>query len=140
VRLLIIGGTLFLGRRLVESALARGHHVTTFTRGRHNPGIHTDVEVLRGDRNSDVSALNGRLWDAVVDTCGYVPVGVTRVIRRDWPRTTRSLHVHLERIGLCRASADRRRRTRAARDVDRGSVEGSGRDGDRRACNGPHVW
>jgi len=78
--MLIIGGTLFLGRRLVEAALARGHQVTTFTRGRHNPGIHTDVEVLRGDRNSDVSALNGRLWDAVVDTCGYVPVGVTRVI------------------------------------------------------------
>jgi 2'-hydroxyisoflavone reductase len=80
VKLLIIGGTLFLGRRLVEAALARGHHVTTFTRGLHNPGIHTDVEVLRGDRNGDVSALNGRLWDSVVDTCGYVPVGVTRVI------------------------------------------------------------
>ena len=78
--MLIIGGTLFLGRRLVEAALARGHHVTTFTRGRHNPGIHADVEALKGDRNSEVSALNGRLWDAVIDTCGYVPVGVTRVI------------------------------------------------------------
>jgi len=80
VKILLVGGTLFLGRRLVESAVARGHQVTTFTRGRHNPSIHTDVEALRGDRNSDLSALNGRRWDAVIDTCGYVPVGVTRMI------------------------------------------------------------
>ena len=71
---------MFLGRRLVEAALTRGHQVTTFTRGRHNPGTHAAVEALRGDRNSDVSALNGRRWDAVIDTCGYVPVGVTLVI------------------------------------------------------------
>ena len=93
MKILIIGGTLFLGRRLVEAALARGHQVTTFTRGRHNPGIHTEVEALRGDRNSDVSALNGRRWDAVIDTCGYVPVGVTRVIDaigRERSLTTRS--------------------------------------------------
>ena len=80
MKLLIVGGTLFLGRRLVEAALARGHGVTIFTRGRHNAGIHADVEPLRGDRNGDVSALTGRHWDAAIDTCGYVPVGVTRVI------------------------------------------------------------
>ena len=80
MKILLIGGTLFLGRRFVEAAVARGHQVTTFTRGRHNPGIHTNVEALKGDRNGDVSPLNGRRWDAVIDTCGYVPVGVTRVI------------------------------------------------------------
>lgn len=80
VNILIVGGTLFLGRRLVEAARARGHQITTFTRGRHNAGIHADVEGLHGDRNSDVSALRGRRWDAAIDTCGYVPVGVTRVI------------------------------------------------------------
>ena len=80
MNILILGGTLFLGRRLVEAALARGHQITTFTRGRHNAGVHTNVETLRGDRNADVSALSGRRWDAAIDTCGYVPVGVTRVI------------------------------------------------------------
>ena len=80
MNILIVGGTLFLGRRLVEAALARGHQITTFTRGRHNAGIHADVESLKGDRNGDVSVLRGRRWDAAIDTCGYVPVGVTRVI------------------------------------------------------------
>jgi 2'-hydroxyisoflavone reductase len=78
VNILIIGGTIFLGRRLVESALARGHRVTTFTRGVHD--IDLDVERLRGDRNADVRALEGRHWDAVIDTCGYVPGGVKRVM------------------------------------------------------------
>lgn len=80
MNILIVGGTLFLGRRLVEAALARGHQITTFTRGRHNAGIHPNVETLNGDRNGDVSVLKGRRWDAAIDTCGYVPVGVTRVI------------------------------------------------------------
>lgn len=80
MKLLIIGGTIFLGRHLVEAARARGHTVTTFSRGHHNPEIHPDVEKLRGDRNADVSALRGRTWEAVIDTCGYVPGGVRRVI------------------------------------------------------------
>jgi 2'-hydroxyisoflavone reductase len=80
VKILIVGGTIFLGRRLVEAALAREHSVTTFSRGRHNDGAHRDVEALRGDRNADVSALRGRHWDAVIDTCGYVPGAVKRVM------------------------------------------------------------
>lgn len=80
MKILIVGGTIFLGRRLVEAALARAHEVTIFSRGRHNAGIHPDVEALRGDRNSDVSALRGRHWDAVIDTCGYVPGGVRCVM------------------------------------------------------------
>jgi len=78
---LVVGGTIFLGRRLVEAALARGHQVTTFTRGRHPGSAELPrVETLRGDRNGDVTALEGRHWDAVIDTCGYVPGGVRRVM------------------------------------------------------------
>src|SRR4051812_34594449 len=73
MKILILGGTIFVGRYLVESALARGHEVTLFNRGQHNPDLFPTVEKLRGDRTSDLSALKGRRWDAVIDTCGYVP-------------------------------------------------------------------
>src|SRR5688572_12046885 len=78
VKILIVGGAIFLGRRLVDAALARGHEIATFTRGRHR--IHDDVEALIGDRNGDLSALRGRHWDAVIDTCGYVPGSVRRIL------------------------------------------------------------
>jgi len=74
----MIGGTRFLGRAFVETALAHGHEVTIFTRGQTNPGLYADAEHLVGDRESDLSALEGREWDAVVDTCGYTPEVVER--------------------------------------------------------------
>jgi 2'-hydroxyisoflavone reductase len=80
VRILIVGGTIFLGRALVDAALARDHEVTIFNRGRHNPDVKLPVAKLSGDRNSDVSALEGRHWDSVIDTCGYVPSGIQRVM------------------------------------------------------------
>ena len=61
----------------MESALARGHEVTLFNRGQHNPNLFPNVEKLRGDRNGDLSALEGRQWDAAIDTCGFVP----RIVR-----------------------------------------------------------
>lgn len=70
---LIIGGTRFLGRHLVQAALQRGYHVTLFNRGQTNPELFPEVEKLRGDRAVDLSALAGRRWDAVIDTCGYRP-------------------------------------------------------------------
>lgn len=73
MRLLVLGGTLFLGRHLVQAAMARGHRVTTFTRGRAGPGIFPAAEALLGDRDADMSALRGRRWDAVVDTSAYLP-------------------------------------------------------------------
>ncbi len=73
MRLLILGGTIFLGRHLVDAALAHGHTVTLFNRGRHNADLFPEVEKLRGDRNGDLDALCGKSWDAVIDTCGYVP-------------------------------------------------------------------
>lgn len=78
MKILIIGGTVFLGRRLIEAALARGHEVTVFNRGRHNPDLYPEIEKLRGDRSQDLTALRGRRWDAVVDTCGYVPCVVRK--------------------------------------------------------------
>ena len=76
MKILIIGGTKFLGRATVEAALARGHDVTLFNRGETNPELFPDVEKIRGDRTEDLSGLNGREWDAVVDTSGYIPAVV----------------------------------------------------------------
>jgi 2'-hydroxyisoflavone reductase len=73
MQLLIIGGTRFLGRALVEAALAAGHEVTLFNRGQSNPDLFPNLEHLRGDRDGDLEVLKGRRWDAVIDTCGYVP-------------------------------------------------------------------
>jgi 2'-hydroxyisoflavone reductase len=73
VRLLVLGGTRFLGRAVVEAALARGHKVTLFNRGRTNPELFPDAEKLRGDRDGGLAPLEGRRWDAVVDPSGYVP-------------------------------------------------------------------
>ena len=71
VKLLILGGTEFLGRYLVHAALSRGHEITLFNRGQTNPHLFPDVEKLRGDRGGDLSALEGRSWHAAIDTCGY---------------------------------------------------------------------
>jgi 2'-hydroxyisoflavone reductase len=73
MRLLVLGGTAFLGRALVEAAIARRHEVTLFTRGRTNPDLFPELERLRGDRESDLAPLAGREFDAVLDTSGYVP-------------------------------------------------------------------
>lgn len=76
MRLLVLGGTVFLGRHLVEEALARGHEVTLFNRGRHNPELFPEAEKLRGDRDGDLQALRGRRWDAALDTSGNLPGAV----------------------------------------------------------------
>ena len=76
MKLLILGGTVFLGPHLIEAALPQGHQVTIFNRGKHNPDWYPEVEKLRGDRNLDLQALHGRRWDAVIDTCGYLPAVV----------------------------------------------------------------
>jgi 2'-hydroxyisoflavone reductase len=78
VKLLVLGGTKFLGRHVVAHALGEGHEVTTFTRGETNPGLFPEAEHLRGNRDGDLDALRGKTWDGVVDTSGYVP----RVVRQ----------------------------------------------------------
>ncbi len=72
MNLLILGGTIFLGKHLTAVALERGHTVTLFNRGRHaNP--FPEVEAIRGDRDGGLDALAGRQWDTVIDTSGYIP-------------------------------------------------------------------
>jgi 2'-hydroxyisoflavone reductase len=72
--ILMLGGTGFLGPQTVEAALRRGHKVTLFNRGRTRPGLFPDLEKLHGDRDKDdLKALEGRKWDAVVDTSANVP-------------------------------------------------------------------
>lgn len=76
MKILILGGTRFLGRVLVEAALASGHEVTLFNRGKTDPELFPEVEKLVGDRNGDLEALKGRSWDAVIDPSGYLPWSV----------------------------------------------------------------
>ena len=71
--LLILGGTRFLGPEIVDAAKKSGWTITLFNRGKTNPGLFPDLEKLQGDRNGDLKSLEGRKWDAVVDTSGYYP-------------------------------------------------------------------
>lgn len=81
-KILVLGGTGFLGPQIVEAGLARGHTFTLFNRGKTHPSLFPGVEKLQGDRDpakdEGLKALMGdRVWDAVIDTSGYVP----RVVR-----------------------------------------------------------
>lgn len=73
LKILILGGTGFIGPHQVEAALGRGHQVTIFNRGRTAPGMFPQVEQLVGDRDNDLTALKGREWDAVIDNSGFIP-------------------------------------------------------------------
>ena len=72
-RMLVLGGTRFLGPQVVQQALDAGWDVTLFNRGKSNPHLFPDLEKLVGDRNESHDALKGGQWDAAVDTSGYVP-------------------------------------------------------------------
>jgi len=76
MRILILGGTGFLGRHLTNSSMSAGHAVTLFNRGKLHKNLFPDVETILGDRRNDIHLLD-REWDAVIDTCGYLP----RVVR-----------------------------------------------------------
>jgi 2'-hydroxyisoflavone reductase len=77
MRILVLGGTEFVGRHVVETALERDHAITLFNRGRTRPDLFRETEKLRGDRDGDLGSIVGRSFDAVVDTSGYLP----RVVR-----------------------------------------------------------
>lgn len=79
MKILIIGGTKFLGRHLIDAALKNNHEVTLFNRGRKYADEKIpDVEQIHGDRNSDLEKLDGKNWSAVIDTCGYLPQTVRK--------------------------------------------------------------
>lgn len=72
MNVLIIGGTRFIGRHIANALTGRGHKAALFNRG-SNPAVHVELEQIHGDRTKDLDRLDGRTWDAVIDTCGYTP-------------------------------------------------------------------
>ncbi|MFC0270809.1 SDR family oxidoreductase [Metabacillus herbersteinensis] len=78
MKVLILGGTRFLGKALVKEALKRGHEITLFNRGT-NKEMFPEVEQLIGDRDGDVSLLENRKWDVVMDTCGFAPHQIKKI-------------------------------------------------------------
>lgn len=73
LKILILGGTGFIGPHMVRDSLRRGHEVSLFNRGRTNDDLFPDLETFIGDRNNKLDALKGHEWDAVIDNSGYVP-------------------------------------------------------------------
>ena len=107
MNILIIGGTRFVGRHLVDSALARGHQITLFNRGKSNPDLFPDIETVIGDREHDIAKLSERNWDAVIDTCGYVPrivresaVGLERSVGRYIFISSISAYADFKKVGI----------------------------------------
>jgi 2'-hydroxyisoflavone reductase len=86
LNLLVLGGTRFLGRTVVEFAIDRGYEVTIFSRGYHGRQMFPQVRRLRGDRTADISALRGAEFDAVLDTSAYLPRTVRSVAEELGPR------------------------------------------------------
>lgn len=98
MNLLILGGTRFLGRTLVETALARHHTVTLFNRGKTGPDLFPTCRTITGNRDGELSLLGDASWDAVIDTCGYLP----RIVRlaADRLRKRTSLYVFISTISV----------------------------------------
>jgi 2'-hydroxyisoflavone reductase len=80
MKILVIGGTRLVGRHIVQTALDRGHDVTTFNRGQSDPGAFPDATRLTGDRDGDLAALASGEWDATIDVCAYVPRQVRNLL------------------------------------------------------------
>lgn len=102
MKLLILGGTVFLGRHITEAALAQGHAVTLLNRGLHKsslPGFFTRALSLTGDRDADMSALHSLHFDAVIDCSGQTPTHVTRAVEALGPDVPHYLFVST--ISVC---------------------------------------
>ena len=81
MKLLVLGGTKFLGRAVVDAARARGHTLTLFNRGLEDPSAYPDLERIQGDRTTPEgrARLAGRTWDAAIDTAAYLPRDVRSI-------------------------------------------------------------
>ena len=99
MRILVLGGTRFAGRAIVEAALGRGDTVTMFNRGKANPGLFPGVETVIGDRTEDLSPLDGREFDAVIDVACYDPA-TARLSADALQGPDRAVRVRLHRVGL----------------------------------------
>lgn len=92
-RILVLGGTGFIGPHMVREALRRGHFVTLFNRGRTNNVLFPDLETIKGDRDNGLDGLAGRRWDAVIDNSGYVPRHVQDSARMLAPNCDRYVYI-----------------------------------------------
>lgn len=93
MKALVLGGTHFLGRHVVEALLARHHQVTLFNRGKTNPQVFPHVEQIHGNRDGGLDALHGRTFDVVIDTSGYVPRVVRQSVEALAPQASRYLFI-----------------------------------------------
>ena len=107
LRVLILGGTGFIGPQMVRSLMSRGHTVTIFNRGRTNTHLFPDVEKLRGDRANDLESLEGRTWDAVIDNSATRPWWVRDTaqllqdsVERYLFTSTRSVYADFSEVGM----------------------------------------
>lgn len=85
MRVLVVGGTRFVGKHLVDACVTRGHDVTLFNRGTTRPGLFPDLERIVGNRDEDLTPLSGRSWDVVIDTCAYEAPQVKRLLETIGP-------------------------------------------------------
>ena len=97
LKILILGGTTFLGPHLVQELQQHGHEVTIFTRGNQSSKF-SNVEELQGDRDGDLKALENRNWDAIIDTSGHLP----RLVRDSSKLLTNSTnhYIFISTIGV----------------------------------------
>lgn len=80
MKILMLGGTSFVGRHIVEELISKGHEVVLFNRGKSNPGIFPELKRIVGDRRRDAAKLTDEKWDAVIDTSAYTPADLRPVL------------------------------------------------------------
>lgn len=93
MRILVLGGTGFIGPHMVREALRRGHEVELFNRGRTNDELFPDLKRYVGDRDGGLDPLEGGAWDAVIDNSGYVPRHVADSARLLAPAVSQYLYI-----------------------------------------------
>ena len=87
MNILVIGGSVFVGKHIVEAALSRGHQVTVFNRGSRQVAYSQTVEHVQGDRTTDLHRLQGQQFDSVVDCCAYTPEHMAQAVAALQPLT-----------------------------------------------------
>src|SRR5690606_9433081 len=97
MRILILGGTGFIGPHIVNACRERGHTLTLFNRGKRNAGLFPDLETRLGDRDGKLDSLNQGEWDVVIDNSGYVPRQVRLSAELLEPRIGRYIFVSRDR-------------------------------------------
>lgn len=80
MKVLVLGGTSFVGRHMVEELLAKGHEVVLFNRGKSNPALFPELKRIIGDRRKDAAKLRDEKWDAVLDTSAYTPADLQPIL------------------------------------------------------------